>query len=207
MKMRSPVVAAVSIAVGLVVLLGYFLPLPFVQNVRTLLINWGVSLAGVAALIGILNLLLVHWRKAGRKENNNPYSVLLLLAFLITFAAGVWLTPADLGFQHVITSIQVPVETSLMALLAITLGYAGLRLLQRRKEIMGVLFVISAIIFLLFLSGFLPVVQQLPLVGGVASLFSRLPIAGARGILLGIAIGSLITGLRIFLGADRPYNG
>jgi len=207
MRMRSPVVAAITIAVGLIILLGYFLPSPLVQNVRALLINWGVSLAGVAALIGILNLLVVHWRKANDKENRNLYSLLLLLAFLITFATGTWLTPADPGFQHVITSIQVPVETSLMALLAITLGYASLRLLQRRKGIMGILFVISAIIFILFLSGFLPALQQFPLVGGVASLVNRLPVAGARGILLGVAIGSLMTGLRIFLGADRPYNG
>ncbi|NPV75070.1 MAG: hypothetical protein HPY59_01720 [Anaerolineae bacterium] len=207
MKMRSPVVAAVTIAVGLIVLLGYFLPSLLVQNLRALLINWGVSLAGVAALIGILNLLAVHWRKANDKGNRNFYSLLLLLAFSVTFAAGMWLTPADPGFQHVITSIQIPVETSLMALLAITLGYAGLRLLQRRKGIMGILFVIGAIVFILFSSGFLPVLQQLPLVGGVASLVNRLPVAGARGILLGVAIGSMMTGLRIFLGADRPYNG
>ncbi len=207
MRMRSPVVTAVTIAVGLIVLVGYFLSSALIQNVRALLINWGVSLAGVAALIGILNLLVVHWHKASGKENRNPYSLLLLLAFLVTFAAGMWLTPANPGFQHVITSIQVPIETSLMALLAVTLGYASLRLLQRRKGIMGVLFVFSAIIFILFLSGFLPVVQQLPLVGGAANLVNRLPIAGGRGILLGIAIGSLMTGLRIFLGADRPYNG
>lgn len=207
MRMRSPVVTAVTIAVGLIVLVGYFLSSALIQNVRALLINWGVSLAGVAALIGILNLLVVHWHKASGKENRNPYSLLLLLAFLVTFAAGMWLTPANPGFQHVITSIQVPIETSLMALLAVTLGYASLRLLQRRKGIMGVLFVFSALIFILFLSGFLPVVQQLPLVGGAANLVNRLPIAGGRGILLGIAIGSLMTGLRIFLGADRPYNG
>ena len=34
-----------------------------------------------------------------------------------------------------------------------------------------------------------------------------LPVAGARGILLGIALGSLTAGLRILMGADRPYSG
>jgi hypothetical protein len=34
-----------------------------------------------------------------------------------------------------------------------------------------------------------------------------LPVAGGRGILLGIALGSLMAGLRILFGADRPYSG
>jgi hypothetical protein len=34
----------------------------------------------------------------------------------------------------------------------------------------------------------------------------RVPVlAGARGILLGVALGIIATGLRVLLGADRPY--
>jgi hypothetical protein len=31
--------------------------------------------------------------------------------------------------------------------------------------------------------------------------------AGARGILLGVALGTLTTGLRVLFGADRLYGG
>ena len=41
----------------------------------------------------------------------------------------------------------------------------------------------------------------------VTAFLQRLPVAGARGILLGIALGSLTTGLRVLLAADRPYSG
>jgi hypothetical protein len=30
---------------------------------------------------------------------------------------------------------------------------------------------------------------------------------GARGILIGVALGALTTGLRVLFGADRPYGG
>jgi hypothetical protein len=30
---------------------------------------------------------------------------------------------------------------------------------------------------------------------------------GARGLLLGIALGALLTGLRVIFGVDRPYGG
>lgn len=206
-RMRAPFTTAITISVGLIVLLAYFLPFPLLQNLRVLLLGWGVSLAGIAALVGILNLLSVHWKKARSKENRDLFSLVLLLGFIITFAAGMWLTPANPLFQHVIISIQAPVETSLMAVLAVTLAYASLRLLQRRKGWMGIVFIISALVFLLFIGGFLPVFQQIPFVGNFASFLNRLPTAGARGILLGVALGSLTTGLRVLLGVDRPYSG
>jgi DNA-binding beta-propeller fold protein YncE len=40
--------------------------------------------------------------------------------------------------------------------------------------------------------------------GGIAQVLAG---AGARGILLGMALGILTTGLRILFGADRPYGG
>jgi hypothetical protein len=30
---------------------------------------------------------------------------------------------------------------------------------------------------------------------------------GARGILMGVALGAVVTGLRVLLAADRPYGG
>jgi hypothetical protein len=35
-------------------------------------------------------------------------------------------------------------------------------------------------------------------------MFSR---GGARGLLLGISLGALLTGLRVIFGVDRPYGG
>jgi len=32
-------------------------------------------------------------------------------------------------------------------------------------------------------------------------------VAGARGILLGVSLGVIATGVRILIGSDRPYGG
>jgi hypothetical protein len=205
--MRAPVATAIAIAVGVIVLLGYFLPLPVLQNVRVVLLGWGVILAGIATLIGILNLLGVHLRKLTLPSGKDYYSIFLILAFIITFGLGMWLTPGDSQFQHVITSIQVPVETSLLAILTVVLALASVRLLQRRKGWVAILFIISAVVFLFLNSGLSNLLGNLPLFGTLSQLAQQFPLAGARGILLGIALGSLTTGLRILLGADRPYSG
>lgn len=199
--MKSPVSTAVAIAVGLIVLLGFFIPVALLQNLREVLVGWAAILAGVAGLVAILNLMSAHWRKLASAGKRDVYSLALLLAFVVTLAAGLWLTPANADYQRVVTAIQTPVETSLLALLAFSLAYASLRLLQRRRDLMSVIFVISAVVFLFLFSGFLPAA------GNFFGFLQRLPMAGARGILLGVAAGSVMTGLRILLGADRPYSG
>jgi hypothetical protein len=204
--MRAPLATAVAIAIGLVVLLGYFVP--GLAAVRTAILGVGVILAGVATLVGVLNLMGVHWRKMRSATNRDIYSPFLILAFVITLIAGfVMGGPSNSGFQRVITAIQVPVETSLMAVLAFSLAYASLRLLQRRNGFMSIIFVISAVVFLIIGSGFLPDSQNIPLIGGLVSFLNQLPMAGSRGILFGVALGGLTTGLRILIGADRPYSG
>jgi hypothetical protein len=203
--MKAPFATAVAIVTGLLVLAGYIVPIPFLVSLRTLLLGWAVILVAVATLVGIINLFRVHWNKATLREGHDYYSIIFLVAFLLTVAAGAVLGPTNPNFQQAVLSIQVPAESSLMALLAIVLAYASLRLLQNRRGILAVLFVFSAVIFLFLSSG---------LLAGVASpfkeiidLLNRLPVAGARGILLGIALGSLVAGLRILMGADRPYRG
>jgi len=205
--MRAPLAAAVAIAIGLIVLASYFLPIPVLLNVRTLLLGWGVTLLGIATLIGIITLMMVHWHKLRRSGGKDLYSPSLILAFLVTFGAGIWFTPTHPQFQRVVTAIQVPVETSLLALLAVTLAFASLRLVQRRKGWMPVIFLASALLFLLLASGLLPLQADTPVLGGLLGFINRLPLAGARGILLGVALGSITTGLRILMGADRPYSG
>lgn len=201
--MRSPFATAIAISVGLVLLIGYFLPVGLLGQIPQIVLGWGVSLAGVAGLVAILNLLGVHWRKARAPRERDGYSPLFILAFLVTFIAGLVLGPAHAVYQQVVTSIQMPIEASLMGVVAISLTYASIRLFQRRRGVMPFLFVLSAITFLILLSGLLSFGSSLPIV----SFINRLPLAGARGILLGVALGSLTSGLRILMAADRPYSG
>lgn len=204
--MRAPLSTAITIAIGIVVLLGYFIELAILQDIRTLLIGWAVIIAGSATLIGIVNLVQVHWRRVRAPRERDLLSGVLLAAFLLTVIFGLILGPSDPNFQRVVISIQMPIEASLMAVLAISLAYASLRLLQKRKNALTIIFVISTILFLLLSSGFLATSEN-KYVAGVLGVLSQLPVAGARGLLLGIGLGSLLTGLRILLGSDRPFSG
>jgi hypothetical protein len=207
--MKSPFSAIVAIGTGLVVLLGYFLPIDKLVYVRELILSWAIIVAGVAVWIGVANLLSVHWNKVAAKRPDALYSGVLIGAFVITLIFGIgesFLGTSGAGIGWAVTSIQVPVEASLLAILAVSLVYAAVRLLRQRRDVLAILFLASAIVFLLLGSGLFSSFN-LPVLNSIADVINRLPVAGMRGILLGVALGSLTTGLRILMGTDRPYKG
>ena len=206
--MRSPLIPIVGFIVGAIILAGYFLSSPLLTAIRTPMLDWAVILSGVAGLIAIINLIFgVHWRRLRDPSKNHLFSGLVIFAFLVTLAAGIYFGPTNSTYQKVVTAIQMPIEASMMAVLAVTLAYSSLRLLQHQRNWMGFFFFVAVILYLLLNSGILSFTANIPILNGLVSGVSQLPIAGARGILIGVALGSLLTGIRIWLGSDRPYNG
>jgi hypothetical protein len=205
--MKSPIAAFIGFLVGAIVLAGYFTNSPLLASIRYPILDWTVILAGVAGLIAILNLVFgVHMKRIRDKAPRQAFSYILILSFVVVLIVGILAGPTHPVVQKTVTNIQVPVETSLMAVLAITLAYASLRFLQRQRNWMGITFFIATLFFLLINSGVFSFSADLPVLRTIVSAAHQLPVAGARGILLGIALGSLATGIRILIGADRPYN-
>jgi hypothetical protein len=204
---RRTVAAAISMAVGLFILLGTFVSLPLFAMIRLELVHWAVILAGVAGLVGIGNLFSVHYQKIRRREKGWGNSLTLLFAMLVTLLVGVIFGPSSAWMQAAVETIILPVEASLMALLAVTLVYASIRLLRRRADFMSILFLGTAALTLLT-SVSLPLIGGIPILGDwIRTLLMILETGGARGLLLGVALGALTTGLRALFAADRPYGG
>jgi hypothetical protein len=197
--------AVIAIAAGILILGGYFFP--ELMSVQTLLLNWAIILAGTAALVGIFNLVSVHADKIRRQDKGSIYSAFLLGSLVVTFLFGMVLRPSDSSMMIVLNGIIIPVESSLMGLLTISLLYAALRLMRRRADLMSIIFLATAAVLLLG-SAALPS-GDIPLFGTFLRpwITQVLALGGARGILIGVALGSLTTGLRVLFGADRPYGG
>jgi len=194
-----------AVAGGVIVLLGYWVDLPALTAVRSVLLRWAATLTGVAVLVGILNLLYVHWLKVAQPREGGVYSLVMLIAFVITFLVVAVDTPTGSWSVWIFRYIQLPVETSLLAILAVLLVVAVARLVVRRPDSFTLLFLGTAILLMVaatYLPGF-----DIPVVRSLRDWIVQVPVvAGARGLLLGIGLGVVATGLRILFGADRPYE-
>lgn len=166
--------------------------LPAAVLVRLVAVTVAITL-----IIGIANLLYVHLIRLTRGAF---FSIVLLGSFALTIYA----YAVNGGDTALLESIQVPIESSLAALLFLSLLYGAARVMQKRRDGWGVLFIA---VLLLLLLGTLPLDGLEPL-REWSRWLSALPVsAGARGILLGIALAVVVAGLRVLLGQDRSYRG
>ena len=197
--------AAIAMASGLIVLLGYLYPLEMLTQVRIMLTDWAVIIAGMAMLVGVANLAFVQLEKIRSRQPNGIYGLLLIVSLLVTFGLGLVFGPENQYVRLTVDAIIVPVEASLMAILAVTLVYASIRLLRRRTDVMTVIFLVVSVMFLIAVmpTPFGPVPGDW-LILQFGGMFSS---GGARGLLIGIALGTLLTSLRVLFGIDRPYGG
>jgi hypothetical protein len=196
---------ALAVTTGVMVLAGYFIPA--LAELQSLLLNWAIVLAGTATVVGVFNLILVHGNKISARQKGSVYSAILLICLFGAFVLGIALGPHHPQIRRLINAVVVPAEASLMALLAVSLLYASVRLLRRRADLMSIVFLATAVLMLLA-SATLPFGELGLLNNFVRPWFQHvLAMGGARGILIGVALGTLVTGLRVLIGADRPYGG
>lgn len=197
--------AVIAVAAGLLVLAGYFIPA--LTGIQSLLLEWAILLAGVATLMGVFNLLAVHGEKVRKGAPGALYSALLILSLFATFIFALFLKPGHPAMQVLVSGVIVPVESALMAIISVSLLYAGVLLLRQRLNLMSIIFLVTA---LLILAGSLSLpFGQIPVLGDTLRpwITQVLSLGGARGLLLGVALGALTTGLRVLLAIDRPYGG
>lgn len=201
--------AAIAIFVGGVVLLGYFVSGSTLFSVRELLLQWATLLAAAAIFLGLFNLFTVHWNKVNDQAEGWPYSAILIFFFLVILVLGIIFGPDFEVLILFFNYVQLPIEAALMALLAVTLVVAGFRIVSQRRDILSAIFIGTALLILLGNSPWL-----LSSDSGITRLVSSVrawvaqvwSAGGARGILLGVALGATATGLRVLFGADRPYG-
>ncbi|MBI4772306.1 MAG: hypothetical protein HY784_18255, partial [Chloroflexi bacterium] len=203
MKLRPTV--AIAVAFGLLTLAGYFVGRPELIGLRLLFTDWAAILAAAALLLGLWNLLVVHWNKVAYQSSNWLYSIFLIIALLITFGLTAWQGAGGFASRWILNYVQTPVEGTLFALLSVVLLTAGFRLIRQKRNLLSLIFVVVAVLVLLG-TGPLPG-QNTAFLEQIRAWITQVPaVAGARGILLGVALGVIATGLRVLMGADRPYT-
>jgi hypothetical protein len=203
--------SVIAIGFGLVTLLGLLAgdtTSPFAALTSALL-QLVVVVVATTVLIGILNLLGVHLGRIFRLQSGWVYSVFLVLSTLLVFGLTLAERANALHPQRgarpyttiLLETVQVSVESALGALVLFALVYGAYRLMRRGATWTGILFTLALLVILI---GAIPGVGFLE---SVRAWLLAVPVsAGARGILLGIALATLVAGIRVLTGQDRSYR-
>ncbi|HFQ95238.1 MAG TPA: hypothetical protein ENK30_01575 [Anaerolineae bacterium] len=186
---------AVALTAGLLAFANYFFPQSFLNGPTQALLKTTVLVSGGALLLAAFHLAWRHWPKARQKD---PGSLLLLAGFAGTFVAGLlpggFLAGAGNWLYH---WMLAPGMAAVFALLPIFLAVALIRHLSLR-DVGGALLFLGLMAVLL---GQIPgLTANVPFLAGMRHDILIAPAAAAfRGVLLGIAIGSILALLRYTL--------
>lgn len=153
-------------------------------------------------IIGVVNLLFVNGIRVLRGNTISARLNSIVVFGSFTAAVLLYLTDRDLS-MILLEDVQVTIESALAGLLFFVLVAGGYRILQERVTPPRILFVISVLAVLL---AALPLAATAPLQPALDWLLAVPVDAGARGILLGIALATVVTGFRILIGQDRSYG-
>lgn len=204
--------------VAIVTLLGLepppTLPPAFADTLRAMssgLIQIVTIVAALALIIGVANLLLANLSGV-RQFPKGIYSLAMLIAFFATLVirgleraqiVKVEGTSTPLLSLTVLDAVQVAVESALAGLLFFVLVYMAYRVMRRGVTVWKMLFIGAAVVVLI---GYNP----LPGAGFLANLrewLLNVPVnAGVRGLLIGVALGTVVVGVRVLIGRDRTFR-
>jgi hypothetical protein len=208
--------SAIAIGFGLLTLLGLLTGNEgsLFGVLSSLFLQIVVITVAMTILIGVLNLIVVHFGRITGRRRGFIYSIVMLLSFfavilisILERTGGMPTTPGEPTMSMVLLeTVQVSIESALAGLLVFALVYGAFRMMRLRVTWTGVLFIA---VLLLVLLGEIAArgVFESPLLADFRTWLANVPVsAGARGILLGIALATIVTGVRVLTGQDRSYR-
>ncbi|MBN2620971.1 hypothetical protein JXB22_07760 [candidate division WOR-3 bacterium] len=203
---------------GIFGIIPFIVPHPIVQNTDSFLRNELLKiLMAFALILGLGSLLNVHMNKIQRKRKNWQYSLALIITFAITSIIGLFggvnadgILPTRIGsfafdIWTIYLNVEVPLGATMFAMLAFFMASASYRAFRARSPEATLLLSAAFIVMI----GVLPLGNSIsPHLPSFAQWIMDVPnVAGQRGIMLGVALGILATGLKILLGIERSWLG
>jgi hypothetical protein len=190
---------AVAIGVGLIVLADRFVSNVYLRALGLFFLDTAIIVAAFAILLGYVNVLSSHVNKIRTRSVGWPYSIVLVLFSLAVLVAG-YAGPSSPLLRGVFNTVQYPLQTAVASLLIFFVAAA----LFRTARIRGWESLLLVNVVVIVLIGQLPILGQLT---AAKDWIMTVPaLAGTRGIVIGVALGTVVTGLRLLTGIDRPYS-
>jgi hypothetical protein len=202
-KMQIPLI--LTAVIGLLMIIEFFFPMPAsVTSLNVTLRSFVTIISAAALILGTLVLTIYHGKKIGTKGSEWYYSIVYVLAFVVTAGLGV-LNVRDTTFLWIYNNMTSPIGAALYSLTAFYITSAAYRVLRARNLNSAVLLVCALVILLMLIPiGAILFPPVLPLGTWIRDFPSG---AGFRGMIIGTSLGIMGLGVRVFMGRQKEHLG
>jgi hypothetical protein len=210
---------AMVMVMGLLMLGSYYVPHKLSVDYVEQMNKWENIVFAFAFLLGLLSLFVSHYGKIVRRHDGWGYSIFVFVGFFIMVIPALMsggkqmvdgqVTGLGWSFRYVYNALSATMF-AVLAFYIVSTAYRSFRIK-------------SAQAFVLFVAAFILILGKVPLgqmawesvmgwtgygIDRVIEWIMSVPaVAGKRGIMIGIAIGAIVTSLKIIFGIERQYMG
>lgn len=172
------------------------------SNAASALITWGIILSTFTYLIGGFAIFRHHILKIANKNNDWPYSTILMATFASFLGMAYLHQP---GYQWVLENVYQPLTILMFGFVGfytVTALFRG----SRVRNLHSAILMACAVLLMLYNA---PVGEAIwPGFQTIGAWLKNVPNTGVmRGVVIGVAIGVLATFVRALLGLETSYLG
>lgn len=223
--MRREIPLFITFIIGTALVIALFIPRDPFREFDHQFSVWFDIIAVFAFILGGGNLLRIHIDRMTRKHKDSFFSLVTIVAFIVTLFVGLFKFGGDPGlkgnyiadgtwFKFIYDAFFVPLGATMFSLLAFFVASASYRAF-RAKTREATILLLAAFIILVgrtpagdYLTGWLPEKLQFLHIPNLSNWILSVPnLAGQRAIMIGIALGIIATSLKLILGIERGYLG
>ncbi len=207
--MKKEIPIAIGLVTGVLILFEYFFKaaVPSVEDIATSATNWGTIISAFAMGLAAANLMVIHGRKIRSRHPDAWMSYLMYFGIVVMVVTGFSTkgTVANDVYSFFYDGFYVPLGNAMFSIMVFFIASAARRAFRARNVDAAFLLV----------SGLLVMMGNAPIGNLISPFFPKASnwfmnyanVSGNRAIMIGAALGMVLTGFRVILGIDRSYFG
>ena len=172
---------------------------PLLQTAGGEILLWAERLFAALLFFAIADAAILQVRKAGEDTGMRIIRIIGFGVFFAVLLLGLILSPEAEDYNQLIFFTQNTLESALAGLVCLSLIFALYRLPAQAPSALKVGFLVGLIIFWGIYSGILQMFDLPEMVTNVIEWVKCIPQGVITGLLLGIALGGAVSGIRFIL--------
>ena len=204
MKRARTLFAVLSILIGGLFFASVFIDQPVFKTVGAEMLLLAERLLAAMLFFTVADTAIMLIRKPGNDSGMRIVRTIGFGVFLAVLLLGLIKGPDSTELNRPVFFVQQALEAALAGTVCLSLIFAMYRLPGQTPTVMKVSFAAGLILFLVIYSGLPQMMNASAGLTNVIEWFESIPQGAMIGLLIGIALGGAITGLRFLLSGKLP---